>query len=198
MTHVEREVWRSFTNCHVCYQLPQDKVHENYKHRVSNILYKFRTNSHTLWLTELETHRRSNKPSLVNSALGNIKQVSILNNSISKISSNIIIKAMSSFRPAYQLQYTALKISMNIHFLFWYVDYLSANLNELNEECNERFHQDMWNGAPVPGILEYNNDGWLLLDVGTWGFTRSTQEDNLVFWTSRRKTRNRNDVTIFY
>jgi hypothetical protein len=54
-------------------------------------------------------------------------------------------------------------MSLKVHFLNAHLDYFPENLGAVSEEQGERFHQDKGDGNTIPGNMECQHDGRLLL-----------------------------------
>jgi len=54
-------------------------------------------------------------------------------------------------------------MSVKVHFLHSHVNYFPENLEAIIEEQGESFHQDIKTIEKIPGMLEYQHVGRLLL-----------------------------------
>jgi hypothetical protein len=55
-------------------------------------------------------------------------------------------------------------MSLKVHFLDSHLDFFPENLGAVSDEHGERFHQDIYNMEAVPGQVEPQYAGCLLLD----------------------------------
>jgi len=56
-------------------------------------------------------------------------------------------------------------MSVKVHFLHSHVNYFPENLEAVIEEQGESFHQDIKTIEKIPGMLEYQHVGKLLLEL---------------------------------
>jgi len=79
-------------------------------------------------------------------------------------------------------------MNVKVDFLHSHVNYFSENLEAMIEEQGESFHQDIKTIEKIPGMLEYQHIGKLLLVLRKRLLTVATSEkhrkDN--FWISNR------------
>jgi len=61
-------------------------------------------------------------------------------------------------------------MSVNVHFFHSHANYCPENLEAMIEEQGESFHQDIKTIEKIPGMLEYQHVGRLLLGLekGCW------------------------------
>ena len=79
-------------------------------------------------------------------------------------------------------------MSVKVHFLHSHVNHVPENLEVITEEQGESFHQDIKTMENIPGMLEYQHVGRLLLVLRKRLLAVATPEkhrkDN--FWISNR------------
>ena len=79
-------------------------------------------------------------------------------------------------------------MSVKVHFFHSHANYFPENLEATMEEERESFHQDMKTIEKIPGMLEYQHVGKLLLVLRKRLLAAATPEkhtkDN--FWISNR------------
>ena len=79
-------------------------------------------------------------------------------------------------------------MSVKVHFFHSHVNYFPENLEATIEEQGESFHQDIKTIEEIPGMLEYQRDGRLLLVLRMRFLALATPEKhrNDHFWISNR------------
>ena len=79
-------------------------------------------------------------------------------------------------------------MSMKVHFLHSHANYFPENLEAVIEEQGESFHQDIKTIGKIPGVLEYQHVGRLLLVLRKRLLAAATPEKHIKhnFWISNR------------
>jgi len=79
-------------------------------------------------------------------------------------------------------------MSVKVHFLHSHVNYFPENVEAMIEEQGESFHQDIKTTKNIPGMLEYQHVGRLLLVLKKRFLAVAAPEKHRkdIFWISNR------------